>query len=217
MCEQVDAAQKVLSRAPTLAFAQVQRARGELLPMVEAYAALKRERGVIDYSDQVALAAQLARDSDEVVAVEQARWGAVLLDEYQDTGESQRVLLTSLFGGGRCVTAVGDPRQSIYGWRGASAGNLQRFGADFGGNRESGLTQSFRNGEAILTVANAVAAGPARRRARAAPARPRPRPGRHRCRSSAHSSRRSPRRPRSWPTGWSRRTTVVSPGARWPS
>jgi DNA helicase-2/ATP-dependent DNA helicase PcrA len=82
----------------------------------------------------------------------------VLLDEYQDTGESQRVLLTSLFGGGRCVTAVGDPRQSIYGWRGASAGNLQRFGTDFGGIRESGLTQSFRNGEAILHVANAVAA-----------------------------------------------------------
>ncbi|MEP6762380.1 MAG: ATP-dependent DNA helicase, partial [Sporichthyaceae bacterium] len=81
------------------------------------------------------------------------------LDEYQDTGESQRVLLTSLFGDGRCVTAVGDPRQSIYGWRGASAGNLQRFGADFGGNRESGLTRSFRNGEAILTVANAVAEG----------------------------------------------------------
>ncbi|MDQ1626000.1 MAG: ATP-dependent helicase UvrD/PcrA [Actinomycetota bacterium] len=158
VCARVDAAQAVLSRAPAKLFAETQRARAELLPVVEAYTALKRERGVIDYSDQVALAAQLARDSDEVVAVEQARWGAVLLDEYQDTGESQRVLLTSLFGGGRCVTAVGDPRQSIYGWRGASAGNLQRFGADFGGTTESGLTRSFRNGEAILTIANAVAA-----------------------------------------------------------
>jgi DNA helicase-2/ATP-dependent DNA helicase PcrA len=159
VCAQVEAAQRTLARKDASDFGDTQRARGELLPVVEAYAALKRERGVIDYSDQVALAAQLARDSDEVVAVEQARWGAVLLDEYQDTGESQRVLLTSLFGGGRCVTAVGDPRQSIYGWRGASAGNLQRFGVDFGGNRESGLTQSFRNGEAILTVANAVAEG----------------------------------------------------------
>jgi DNA helicase-2/ATP-dependent DNA helicase PcrA len=158
VCARVDAAQAVLSRAPAKLFAETQRARAELLPVVEAYTALKRERGVIDYSDQVALAAQLARDSDEVVAVEQARWGAVLLDEYQDTGESQRVLLTALFGGGRCVTAVGDPRQSIYGWRGASAGNLQRFGADFGGTTESGLTRSFRNGEAILTIANAVAA-----------------------------------------------------------
>ena len=55
----------------------------------------------------------------------------MLLDEYQDTGEAQRVLLTSLFGGGHPVTAVGDPRQSIYGWRGASAGNLERFLADF--------------------------------------------------------------------------------------
>ena len=74
----------------------------------------------------------------EVGEIERGRFGAVLLDEYQDTGEAQRVLLTSLFAGGHPVTAVGDPRQSIYGWRGASAGNLERFRADFAGDRDAG-------------------------------------------------------------------------------
>jgi DNA helicase-2/ATP-dependent DNA helicase PcrA len=138
--------------------------RAELLPLVEGYARRKRERSAMDYSDQVALAARIARDHPAVGEIERARFAAVLLDEYQDTGEAQRVLLASLFGGGHPVTAVGDPRQSIYGWRGASAGNLERFPHDFrasGGQpaASSGLRRSFRNGERILAVANAIAAG----------------------------------------------------------
>ncbi|HEX7186767.1 MAG TPA: ATP-dependent DNA helicase [Actinomycetes bacterium] len=137
-------------------------ARSALLPLVERYAAYKRERGAMDYGDQVAVAARIARDHPEVAEIERGRFGAVLLDEYQDTGEAQRVLLTSLFGHGHAVTAVGDPRQSIYGWRGASAGNLERFGDDFAGTEPTGrssLTTSFRNGEGILGVANVIAGG----------------------------------------------------------
>ena len=68
------------------------------------------------------------------------RYRVVLLDEYQDTGHAQRVILRTLFGAGRSrgrgraghpVTAVGDPVQSIYSWRGASASNLPRFVTDF--------------------------------------------------------------------------------------
>ena len=137
-------------------------ARLALLPMVRAYTALKRDRGAMDYGDQVAVAARIARAHPEVGEIERGRFGAVLLDEYQDTGEAQRVLLTSLFSGGHPVTAVGDPRQSIYGWRGASAGNLERFGADFAGAQQAGssrLTVSFRNGAAVLAAANLVADG----------------------------------------------------------
>jgi DNA helicase-2/ATP-dependent DNA helicase PcrA len=137
--------------------------REELLPLVDGYARRKRERSSMDYSDQVALAARIARDHPAVGEIERARFSAVLLDEYQDTGEAQRVLLTSLFGGGHAMTAVGDPRQSIYGWRGASAGNLERFPADFPASdgrpaASSGLRRSFRNGERILAAANAIAA-----------------------------------------------------------
>jgi DNA helicase-2/ATP-dependent DNA helicase PcrA len=108
-----------------------QRTREELLPMVAAYTRAKAAREVIDYGDQVALAARIASRHPEVGAVERARYQVVLLDEYQDTSHAQLVLLQALFGGGHPVTAVGDPCQSIYGWRGASAGNLRRFVADF--------------------------------------------------------------------------------------
>ena len=67
----------------------------------------------------------------EVGAAERTRYQVVLLDEYQDTSHAQLKLLNALFGNGHPVTAVGDPCQSIYGWRGASAGNLRRFAHDF--------------------------------------------------------------------------------------
>ncbi len=86
----------------------------------------------------------------------------VLLDEYQDTSHAQVVLLQSLFGDGHPVTAVGDPCQAIYGWRGASAGTLDRFPTQFPTTdgrpapvRQ--LTTSWRNRPEILAVANALA------------------------------------------------------------
>ncbi|GAA4230122.1 DNA helicase-2/ATP-dependent DNA helicase PcrA [Streptosporangium album] len=138
-----------------------QRAREQLLPLVEAYDRLKRSREVVDHGDQMALAARIAAKHAEVGEIERGRFAVVLLDEYQDTSHAQLVLLRSLFGGGHPVTAVGDPCQSIYGWRGASAGNLTRFPRDF--RTASGepapvrrLSVSFRNGDAVLDVAARV-------------------------------------------------------------
>ena len=99
--------------------------------MVERYSVAKAAREVLDHGDQVALAARIAHRHPEVRAAERSRYKVVLLDEYQDTSHAQLMLLRALFGGGHPVTAVGDPCQSIYGWRGASAGNLRRFVTDF--------------------------------------------------------------------------------------
>ncbi len=148
-----------------------QRAREQLLPLVSRYAAAKASREVLDHGDQVALAARIASRHPEVGAAERARYQVVLLDEYQDTSHAQLVLLRALFGGGHPVTAVGDPCQSIYGWRGASAGNLRRFTADFpvvarvrpfGASAPSGpapvlqLSTSFRNSAQVLDAAAAI-------------------------------------------------------------
>ncbi len=148
-----------------------QRAREQLLPLVGRYAAAKAAREVLDHGDQVALAARIASRHPEVGAAERARYQVVLLDEYQDTSHAQLVLLRALFGGGHPVTAVGDPCQSIYGWRGASAGNLRRFTADFpvvarvrpfGASAPSGpapvlqLSTSFRNSAQVLDAAAAI-------------------------------------------------------------
>ena len=117
-------------------------ARRALLPMVCRYLELKRSRDALDFADQMALAARLARDVTRVGLGERTRFRAVLLDEFQDTSEAQLVLLRSLFGAGTgqagspqdvvSVTAVGDPHQSIYGWRGASATTIARFPEEFG-------------------------------------------------------------------------------------
>ncbi|RZT84140.1 DNA helicase-2/ATP-dependent DNA helicase PcrA [Pseudonocardia sediminis] len=148
-----------------------QNMRCELLPLVEEFAARKQSEQAMDFADQMALAARIAEADPEVGRIERGQFRAVLLDEYQDTGHAQRVLLRALFGtvpgegpspqDGCSVTAVGDPCQSIYGWRGASAGNLARFRTDFPTRHGDpadvyGLLTSFRNPAEVLTLANRV-------------------------------------------------------------
>ncbi|MGY2063655.1 UvrD-helicase domain-containing protein, partial [Nocardia gipuzkoensis] len=151
-----------------------QRERVALLPLVRRLAEELRRRGALDFGSQMSLAARLSAEHAEVGRAERTRFRLVLLDEYQDTGHAQRILLAALFGdldsargeasssdtpavqdcssatsdrrpddarGSEgpwrettddadpavrdrlAVTAVGDPMQSIYGWRGASAAN----------------------------------------------------------------------------------------------
>jgi DNA helicase-2/ATP-dependent DNA helicase PcrA len=144
------------------------RARAGVLPMVERYLTLKRTRDAMDFADQMALAARLALTFPDIGAIERQRFGAVLLDEFQDTSAAQLELLRSLFvapGEPSPVTAVGDPHQSIYGWRGASATTLSEFRSAFGTDSALApvlpLATSWRNDVGVLEVANAVA-GPLR-------------------------------------------------------
>jgi DNA helicase-2/ATP-dependent DNA helicase PcrA len=138
-----------------------QKARLQLLPLVRGYAERKLLLEAMDFGDQLARAATVATNHPEVGAIERQRYHVVLLDEYQDTSHAQVALLRGLFGGGHPVTAVGDPAQSIYGWRGASAGTLERFPAEFPPAtgepaRELTLTTSWRNRPEILDVANTL-------------------------------------------------------------
>ncbi|MFG3557652.1 ATP-dependent helicase [Micromonospora sp. NPDC047557] len=139
----------------------LQQTRLRLLPLVRAYARRKLDFEAMDFADQLARAARVARDHPGVGEIERDRFRVVLLDEYQDTSHAQVVLLNALFGGGHPVTAVGDPCQSIYGWRGASAGTLDRFPTEFARADGQpapalGLTTSWRNRPEILRVANAL-------------------------------------------------------------
>ncbi|GAA3594793.1 ATP-dependent DNA helicase [Klugiella xanthotipulae] len=128
-----------------------------LVELAEAYSAEKRRRGFMEFSDQVALALEVCRRSPATVADYRARYRIVLLDEYQDTSVVQTWLLAQLFAG-HSVMAVGDPHQSIYGWRGASADNLTLFSSQFadGGAQALNLSTSWRNSDRVLAVANAL-------------------------------------------------------------
>ncbi|WP_431042345.1 ATP-dependent helicase [Streptomyces sp. P1-3] len=141
------------------------RARLELLGLVESYRAEKRGRDLLDFGDQIALSATLARTRPEVGRMLREEFTVVLLDEYQDTSVAQRLLLSGLFGDGtgHAVTAVGDPCQAIYGWRGASVANLDDFPehfrhADGRPARRFALSENRRSGGRLLTLANTLAA-----------------------------------------------------------
>lgn len=148
-----------------LGLLEVQHQRLDLLPLVQRLADTLRREGALDFGSQMSLAARVASEHPEVGRTERARFRVVLLDEYQDTGHAQRVLLSSLFGGGEdaglALTAVGDPMQSIYGWRGASAANLPRFATDFPlpdgiPAPKLELLTSWRNPPEALELANMV-------------------------------------------------------------
>ncbi|KYH46350.1 hypothetical protein AZH51_09815 [Branchiibius sp. NY16-3462-2] len=140
----------------------------QLLPVVTAYQRAKHERVAMDYGDQVAIAAQVAMRFPQLGRAERSRYRAVLLDEFQDTSEAQMRLLESLWVTADepvVVTAVGDPHQSIYGWRGASARTLDDFPRRFAGPGpqapvpadQAQLSISWRNDRSILAVANRIA------------------------------------------------------------
>jgi DNA helicase-2/ATP-dependent DNA helicase PcrA len=135
--------------------------RKELCRAVGAYVEAKRRTGRIDFGDQVTKAVEVLEGSDEVRESYRRRFPFVLLDEYQDTNVAQRRMLQALVGMNGAVTAVGDARQAIFAWRGATMYNLIGFPDDF--PRADGvryepisLSENFRSGSRILEVANQV-------------------------------------------------------------
>jgi len=138
------------------------RRRLAFLGPIEAYQQRKREMGVLDFSDQLVLATRIVREAPTVRLALREEFRAVLLDEFQDTSVIQMELLSTLFGD-HAVTAVGDPNQAIYGWRGASASSLETFlerfhtGAPAEGQTLT-LSTAWRNDVSILEAANRVAA-----------------------------------------------------------
>ncbi|MGO3885265.1 MAG: UvrD-helicase domain-containing protein, partial [Mycetocola sp.] len=98
------------------------RALPMLVTMAEQFQQKKLARGLLEFSDQISLAQRIIRTFPRARADYRARYRVVILDEYQDTSVVQTRLLSELFAD-HPVMAVGDPNQSIYGWRGASASN----------------------------------------------------------------------------------------------
>ena len=144
-----------------------------LLKYQEEFYKRLSDKYLMTYGQITAKATKLVQKHPEIGQELRTRYRAVFLDEYQDTNSAQHAFLSALFGstpetkdaGPIGVTAVGDPMQSIYGFRGASPGNLYRFRSDFPRRKDDGfspcerrkLTKSFRNPGEVLGLANAVA------------------------------------------------------------
>jgi uncharacterized protein (TIGR00375 family) len=111
------------------------------------------ERELIDFDGLIELPAALLRAQPEIAAALRARWPRVSVDEYQDIDPVQYELLRLISGDGTGLTAIGDPDQAIYGFRGADVGIFGRFAADFPGATTVELTRNYRSNRAIVTAA----------------------------------------------------------------
>lgn len=125
----------------------------EVATAFDAYERLKRAQGVIDFGDLITMPVRLCETQPDVREHLSSRYEHILVDEYQDVNRSSVRLLKSIVGDGRNLWVVGDAKQSIYRFRGASAFNMTRFDRDdFPGGQRGRLTRNYRSvGEVVDT------------------------------------------------------------------
>lgn len=128
----------------------------KLSSLYEMYQRRLKTSGAVDFDDLIYLPLRLFKEVPDLVAMYQNRWEHLLVDEYQDTNDTQHLLATALVGKTKNIFAVGDPDQSIYSWRGAKIENILSFKKDFPGAQVISLEQNYRSTNAILEASNNV-------------------------------------------------------------
>ena len=123
----------------------------EVARVYTAYEHLKQQAHCVDFGDLVSMPVRLLEENAEIRAHLQEQYDHVLVDEYQDVNRSSIRLLTALCGEGRNLWSVGDAKQSIYRFRGASSFNMIRFGEeDFPGGKRGRLKRNYRSVEEVV-------------------------------------------------------------------
>ncbi|MFQ5480743.1 MAG: ATP-dependent helicase [Thermodesulfobacteriota bacterium] len=115
-----------------------------------------REMNAYDFGDLIAEPVRLLRNNPKILERYHRRIRYILVDEYQDTNKAQYEFTELLSSGTGNLFAVGDPDQSIYGWRGACIDNILRFQKDYPGAEVFRLEQNYRCTKMILTAANSL-------------------------------------------------------------
>ncbi|MGB5464916.1 MAG: DNA helicase II [Sedimenticolaceae bacterium] len=130
----------------------------QMIAIYREYEAACERAGSVDFAELLLRAHELWRDRPDVLQHYRARFGAILVDEFQDTNSIQYAWLRMLAGEQNNLFVVGDDDQSIYGWRGARVENIQDFQAHYPDAEVVRLEQNYRSTGTILRGANAVIA-----------------------------------------------------------
>ena len=130
--------------------------RKSVAAIFRTYNEMLRKASALDFDDLLLRAVELLREQEPVRTAWSQRFQYLLADEFQDTNHAQEELVRLLAGARKNVCVVGDEDQSIYGWRGARAGNLKRFTEDFPGAQVIRLEENYRSTQTILDAAAAV-------------------------------------------------------------
>jgi DNA helicase-2/ATP-dependent DNA helicase PcrA len=124
----------------------------EIAEVYDLYEAEKRTQGGVDFGDLVMLPARLLEEDETVRISVQLRHRHVLVDEYQDVNRASARLLKAVAGDANRLWVVGDSRQSIYRFRGASSVNMSQFAKDYPGATIEPLEMNYRStGQIIRT------------------------------------------------------------------
>ncbi|GLW62569.1 DNA helicase [Actinomadura rubrobrunea] len=129
------------------------RRSGETPPEAAGYVEALRRQNLVDFDDLVALPVALLESDPDVAAAYRDRFRWISVDEYQDVDEQQYRLLRLLAPPDGNLTAIGDPDQAIYRFRGADVGFFLRFRQDFPSARTVQLTRNYRSNANILGAA----------------------------------------------------------------
>ena len=124
--------------------------------LAKEYRKRLRESNSVDFDDLMIMPLEILKQNPEIRRQEQDGIQWLLVDEYQDVNKSQYLLLKYLVGDNCTINVVGDPDQSIYGWRGAEIGMILNFERDFDGAKTIVLDENYRSTANILTASNAL-------------------------------------------------------------
>jgi DNA helicase-2/ATP-dependent DNA helicase PcrA len=142
---------------PEIVQAQAQDWRARLVARVYArYEKVLRRNSALDFDDLLCRTAVLLQDNAEVRERLQQRFRNILVDEYQDTNHAQFRIVLELARVHRRLCVVGDPDQSIYGWRGADLRNIMQFETHFPDAVVVPLGENFRSTRPIVDAAAAL-------------------------------------------------------------
>lgn len=119
-----------------------------------AYEQELKNRDAVDFDDLLVLVADLIKNNAEIRQELQQRFRYILVDEYQDTNHAQFTIAHYLAAAHGNICVVGDPDQSIYGWRGADISNILEFQKHYPQARVIKLGKNFRSTSPILTIAD---------------------------------------------------------------
>lgn len=128
----------------------------ELELLDRAYGAFKKASNLMDYDDLMSVLRDKLRDNEVFRNKLRERIKYILVDEYQDTNNTQREIVELLCKGQTNITVVGDDSQSIYSFRGANFENILRFPVSFPSCKVVKIEQNYRSGQGILDFANSV-------------------------------------------------------------
>ncbi len=117
---------------------------------LESYEKELRRKGVVDFDDLIALPVRLLESNPDIAEVYRSRHRWISVDEYQDIDRMQYRLIKLLVRADGNLCVIGDPDQSIYGFRGADVRCLQEFQRDFPSARIIHLTRNYRSTRAIV-------------------------------------------------------------------